>query len=46
MNIGNVASFDNCTFDGNTSPRGGSAIGLLSNARVDQALVPITFTDW
>lgn len=44
--ITNVASFTNCSFVNNSSPTGGSAVGLISNARVDQALATTNFTDW
>ncbi len=41
-----TASFRGCTFEGNSSPRGGAALGLISNARVDQPPMTAVFTDW
>ena len=33
-------------FSGNQSPTGGSAVGLVSNARVDQLPLMASFQDW
>ena len=41
-----IAFLRNCTFDSNYSPTGGSAVGLVSNARVDQHSPIVSFTDW
>lgn len=44
--ITNVASFMDCEFEYNLSPEGGSAVSLVSNARVDQALNTTDFINW
>ena len=41
-----LAEFENCVFQGNSAPTGGSAVGLVSNARVDQASFSVSFKDW
>ena len=41
-----VAVLKRCRFEGNYSPTGGSAVGLVSNARVDQLSFAVTVTDW
>lgn len=41
-----VTELSRCTFEGNYSPTGGSAIGVVSNARVDQLSFIVTVTDW
>ena len=41
-----IASFSNCTFENNTSVRQGSAVLLLSNARIDQPSFIIYFDTW
>ena len=42
----NTARFSNCSFTSNESPEGGSAVGLVANSRVDQAVTATSFTDW
>ena len=44
--IQNTATFSDCLFDSNSSPTGGSAVGLVSHARVDKAVAAANFTDW
>ena len=41
-----LAEFENCVFQGNSAPTGGSAVGLVSNARVDQPSFSVSFEDW
>ena len=41
-----VAHLKRCRFEGNYSPTGGSAVGLVSNTRVDQLSLAVTVTDW
>lgn len=41
-----VAVLRRCRFVGNYSPTGGSAVGLVSNARVDQLSFTVMVTDW
>ena len=43
---GTIAFLKNCTFDSNQSPTGGSAVGLVSNVRVNQRSPTVSFTDW
>ena len=41
-----IATFNNCTFESNECLRGGSAVILVSNARVDQSSYSASFIDW
>ncbi len=41
-----IVAFTGCVFEGNRSPRGGAALGLISNARVDQPAMTAVFTNW
>ena len=41
-----AAHLKRCRFEANYSPTGGSAVGLVSNARVDQLSLAVTVTDW
>ena len=41
-----VLTVTDCTFHNNSSPTGGSAVGLVSNARVDQFSFVASFEDW
>lgn len=44
--INNTAIFTHCNFTNNSSPTGGSAVSLVSNARIDQILATTKFIDW
>ena len=41
-----ILNMSNCTFKNNSSPTGGSAVGLVSNARVDQFSFVTRFENW
>lgn len=41
-----VVAVRGCVFEGNSSPRGGAALGLISNARVDQPAMTSVLSDW
>ena len=41
-----IVTLSRCRFERNYSPTGGSAIGMVSNARVDQLSFVVAVTDW
>ena len=41
-----VTELRRCNFEGNYSPTGGSAMGMVSNARVDRLSFIVNVTDW
>jgi len=41
-----VVTVSRCTFERNYSPTGGSAVGMVSNARVDQLSFIVAVSDW
>ena len=44
--LGNIFSIGGSDFLNNSSPHGGSAVSLESNARVDQATTSAEISDW
>ena len=45
-NESTILHMKKCTFHQNTSPMGGSAVGLVTNARIDQFFFVVHFNEW